>query len=44
MAQSRDPTDFVLKEDQMADWNVLHPYGKPLIPKATQQAIGIIPY
>lgn len=42
--QSHDPTDFVLKEEQMADWNILHPYGPPTINKATQQAIGMIPY
>ncbi|KAH7160659.1 hypothetical protein EDB81DRAFT_879008 [Dactylonectria macrodidyma] len=41
---SHDPIDFVLKEEQMADWNKLHPYGPPTINKATQQAIGIIPY
>lgn len=42
--QSHDPTDFVLKEEQMADFNILHPYGPPTINKATQQAIGMIPY
>lgn len=41
---SHDPTDFVLKEDQMAEWNILHPYGAPTIPLATQQAIGLVPY
>ncbi|KAK6378822.1 hypothetical protein LTS17_006525 [Exophiala oligosperma] len=41
---SHDPTDFVLKEEQMADWNILHPYGPPTVNKETQQAIGIIPY
>lgn len=41
---SHDPTDFVLKESQMADWNILFPYGKPTIDKKTQQAIGMIPY
>lgn len=28
----------------MVDWNILHPYGPPVINKATQQAIGMIPY
>lgn len=28
----------------MTDWNILHPYGPPAINKATQQAIGMIPY
>ncbi|KAJ2980963.1 hypothetical protein NQ176_g2319 [Zarea fungicola] len=41
---SHDPTDFVLKENQMAAWNILHPYGAPIINKATQQAIGLLPY
>ncbi|KAI8312068.1 hypothetical protein K4K59_006424 [Colletotrichum sp. SAR11_240] len=41
---SHDPTDFVLKEHQMAEWNILHPYGPPTVNKATQQAIGIVPY
>ncbi|KAF4474762.1 putative phytanoyl-CoA dioxygenase [Colletotrichum fructicola Nara gc5] len=41
---SHDPTDFVLKEHQMAKWNILHPYGPPTVNKTTQQAIGIIPY
>ncbi|KAL3440168.1 hypothetical protein BJX65DRAFT_315049 [Aspergillus insuetus] len=41
---SHDPTDFVLKEEQMADWNIRHPYGFPEINKATQQAIGLTPY
>ncbi|KAL3965648.1 phytanoyl- dioxygenase protein [Purpureocillium lilacinum] len=41
---SHDPTDFVLKEEQMAEWNILHPYGKPSINKETQQAIGMVPY
>lgn len=43
-SQSHDPTGFVLKEDQMVDWNGLHPYGPPTVSKATQQAIGLIPY
>lgn len=42
--QSHDPTDFVLKEHQMADWNVLHPYGRPSIDEPTKKAIGITPY
>lgn len=41
---SHDPTDFVLKPDQMADWNILHPYGLPKLSKAAQQAVGLIPY
>jgi len=41
---SHDPTDFVLKDHQMAEWNILFPYGRPNIDKPTQQAIGIIPY
>ncbi|KAJ0121515.1 uncharacterized protein J7T55_008679 [Diaporthe amygdali] len=41
---SHDPTDFVLKEEQMADFNILHPYGPPTINEATRQAIGMIPY
>ncbi|KAJ5081875.1 hypothetical protein NUU61_010139 [Penicillium alfredii] len=41
---SHDPTDFVLKQEQMADWNILHPYGPPTINKATQQTIGMTPY
>jgi hypothetical protein len=41
---SHDPTDFVLKEDQTAEWNILHPYGAPTVPLATQQAIGLVPY
>ncbi|KAK2589642.1 hypothetical protein QQS21_012682 [Conoideocrella luteorostrata] len=41
---SHDPTDFVLKQEQMADWNTLHPYGRPTINRATKQAIGMIPY
>ena len=41
---SHDPTDFVLKDDQEAEWNILHPYGKPTVPLATQQAIGLVPY
>ncbi|WVW84368.1 hypothetical protein I302_106402 [Kwoniella bestiolae CBS 10118] len=41
---SHDPTDFVLKEDQFADWNILHPYGPPSINEATKKAIGIMPY
>jgi hypothetical protein len=42
--QSHDPTDFVLKEDQDAEWNTLHPYGRPTIPLATQKAIGLVSY
>lgn len=42
--QSHDPTDFVLKDGQMGDSNILFPYGRPTIDRATQQAIGIIPY
>ncbi|KAL4813452.1 hypothetical protein BDW67DRAFT_177894 [Aspergillus spinulosporus] len=41
---SHDPTDFVLKEEQMADWDIRHPYGPSTINKETQQAIGLIPY
>jgi hypothetical protein len=43
-AQSHDPTDFVLKAGQMSESNILFPYGRPTINKATKQAIGIIPY
>jgi len=41
---SHDPTDFVLKAGQMSESNILFPYGRPTIDKATKQAIGIIPY
>ena len=44
LKQSHDPTDFVLKDHQEADWNILFPYGRPTISEATQKAIGLMSY
>ncbi|ORX33296.1 hypothetical protein BD324DRAFT_654245 [Kockovaella imperatae] len=41
---SHDPTDFLVKDDQEAEWNKNLPYGPPRISEATEKAIGIRSY
>jgi hypothetical protein len=41
---SHDPTDFVIKDNQEAEWNVHFPYGKPSLSEKTEKAVGIKSY
>jgi len=41
---SHEPTDFIIKDDQEADWNILFPYGKPVLSEQGQKYVGIIPF
>ncbi|ORY34554.1 hypothetical protein BCR39DRAFT_556072 [Naematelia encephala] len=41
---SHDPTDFVIKDKQDANWNILLPYGTPELSEKTKKAIGLVPY
>lgn len=41
---SHEPTDFVVKDDQEADWNIKFPYGRPEVSERMKKAIGLIPY
>jgi len=38
---SHDPTDFVMKDEQEAEWNKNLPYGPPKLSEYTEKAIGI---
>jgi len=40
---THDPTDFVLKNDQEADWNIPFPYGKPVVSEQGMKYIGLVP-
>jgi len=41
---SHDPTDFDIKDEQEAPWNINFPYGKPVLSEKTQKAVGILSY
>ncbi|GFZ51910.1 hypothetical protein JCM24511_09680 [Saitozyma sp. JCM 24511] len=41
---SHDPTDFVIKDNQEAEWNVHFPYGKPTLSEKTEKAVGLKAY
>jgi len=41
---THDPTDFIIKSDQEADWNIPFPYGKPVIPEEAKKYIGLVPF
>jgi len=41
---SHDPTDFIIKDDQEADWNIHFPQGRPTVSDKTAKAIGLKAY
>jgi len=41
---THDPTDFLVKDEQEAEWNKHFPYGRPVLNEQGKKAVGLVAY